>query len=231
MSFIVFSLQLSLWWSQVFYFSVFILNSISQQWANFHAVYLRLIFSNLHVICVQMTPRRDAIVLHNRSDSITAQEDIIPGPLPQQISANKWRTSLNSLRELDTLANSPSPTNVFQTAGRPDEVIAAETLENYKRCNNSFIQGLFQAQYRSSLSCSRCLTQSNTFDPFQCISVQLPQLHRHTIYVTVSVCPIKSERSPQIRISFRSEKKLAHMIGCLVSEYDVEAACVEFKIV
>lgn len=65
-------------------------------------------------------------------------------------------------------------------------MIAAETLENYKRCNNSFIQGIFQAQYRSSLSCSRCRTQSNTFDPFQCISVQLPQFHKHSVYITVS---------------------------------------------
>lgn len=75
---------------------------------------------------------------------------------------------------------------LLQTSGRPDEVIAAETLENYRRCNNSFIQSVFQAQYRSSLSCSRCRTQSNTFDPFQCISVQLPQFHKQSIYVTVS---------------------------------------------
>lgn len=74
---------------------------------------------------------------------------------------------------------------LFQTSGRPDEVIAAETLANHVRCNNSFIQAIFQAQYRSSLSCSRCLTQSNTFDPFQCISVQLPQINRHSVYVTV----------------------------------------------
>lgn len=75
----------------------------------------------------------------------------------------------------------------LQTLGRPDEVIAAETLENYRRQNNSFIHSVFQAQYRSSLSCPRCLTQSNTFDPFQCISVQLPQLFRHSVYVTVII--------------------------------------------
>ncbi|KAF5284540.1 hypothetical protein FQA39_LY16990 [Lamprigera yunnana] len=73
----------------------------------------------------------------------------------------------------------------IKTSGRSDEVIAAETLANHIRCNNSFIQAVFQAQYRSSLSCSRCCTQSNTFDPFQCISVQLPQINRHSIYVTV----------------------------------------------
>lgn len=69
--------------------------------------------------------------------------------------------------------------------GRPDEVIAAETLANHVRCNNSFVQAVFQAQFRSSLSCPRCHKQSNTFDPFHCISVQLPQLAQQTVFVTV----------------------------------------------
>ncbi|CAD7077202.1 unnamed protein product [Hermetia illucens] len=69
--------------------------------------------------------------------------------------------------------------------GRPDEVIAAETLANHIRCNNSFVQAVFQAQFRSSLTCPRCHKQSNTFDPFHCISVQLPQLSQQTIFVNV----------------------------------------------
>lgn len=69
--------------------------------------------------------------------------------------------------------------------GRPDEVIAAETLANHIRCNNSFVQAVFQAQFRSSLSCPRCHKQSNTFDPFHCISVQLPQLAQQFVFVTV----------------------------------------------
>ncbi|XP_039148879.1 ubiquitin carboxyl-terminal hydrolase 31 isoform X3 [Drosophila simulans] len=69
--------------------------------------------------------------------------------------------------------------------GRSDEVIAAETLANHIRCNNSFVQAVFQAQFRSSLTCPRCEKQSNTFDPFHCISVQLPQLTQQTILVTV----------------------------------------------
>ncbi|XP_055318006.1 ubiquitin carboxyl-terminal hydrolase 31 [Sitodiplosis mosellana] len=69
--------------------------------------------------------------------------------------------------------------------GRPDEVIAAETLANHIRCNNSFVQAVFQAQFRSSLACPRCHKQSNTFDPFHCISVQLPQLAQQFVFVTV----------------------------------------------
>lgn len=69
--------------------------------------------------------------------------------------------------------------------GRSDEAIAAETLANHIRCNNSFVQAVFQAQFRSSLTCPRCHKQSNTFDPFHCISVQLPQLTLLPVFVRV----------------------------------------------
>lgn len=58
-------------------------------------------------------------------------------------------------------------------------------MANHIRCNNSFVQAVFQAQFRSSLSCPRCHKQSNTFDPFHCISVQLPQLAQQFVFVTV----------------------------------------------
>lgn len=82
--------------------------------------------------------------------------------------------------------------------GRPDEVIAAETLANYMRCNNSFVQAVFRAQFRSSLTCPRCHKQSNTFDPFHCISVQLPQLTLQSVNVNV----LYDTKTPkQIRMS------------------------------
>ncbi|XP_059613604.1 ubiquitin carboxyl-terminal hydrolase 31 [Phlebotomus argentipes] len=74
---------------------------------------------------------------------------------------------------------------IKNTYGRPDEIIAAETLANHIRCNNSFVQAVFQAQFRSSLTCPRCHKQSNTFDPFHCISVQLPQIVQQNVIVTV----------------------------------------------
>uniref|UniRef100_A0A673WWS0 ubiquitinyl hydrolase 1 n=1 Tax=Salmo trutta TaxID=8032 RepID=A0A673WWS0_SALTR len=49
----------------------------------------------------------------------------------------------------------------------------------------SFIQELFQAQYRSSLTCPHCQKQSNTFDPFLCISLPIPVPHTRPLYVTV----------------------------------------------
>ena len=46
-------------------------------------------------------------------------------------------------------------------------------------------QFLFQAQFRSSLTCPSCQRQSNTFDPFLCVSLPIPQKQLLPIYVTV----------------------------------------------
>ncbi|XP_046893796.1 ubiquitin carboxyl-terminal hydrolase 31 [Hypomesus transpacificus] len=49
----------------------------------------------------------------------------------------------------------------------------------------SFVQELFQAQYRSSLTCPQCQKQSNTFDPFLCISLPIPLPQTRPLYVIV----------------------------------------------
>nr|XP_045594120.1 ubiquitin carboxyl-terminal hydrolase 31-like isoform X1 [Procambarus clarkii] len=74
---------------------------------------------------------------------------------------------------------------IKNTYGRPDEVVAAETLANHLRCNSSFIHDIFQAQFRSSLKCPHCQKESNTFDPFLCVSIPIPQRQVQSIFVTV----------------------------------------------
>ena len=63
--------------------------------------------------------------------------------------------------------------------------MAAEALANHSRCNNSFVYDLFQALYRSSLTCPNCRRQSNTFDPFLSVSLPIPQKTQRPVYVTV----------------------------------------------
>ncbi|CAN9505793.1 unnamed protein product [Ophioblennius macclurei] len=53
------------------------------------------------------------------------------------------------------------------------------------RVQHSFVQELFQAQYKSSLTCPHCLKQSNTFDPFLCISLPIPLRQTRPLCVTL----------------------------------------------
>ncbi|XP_058415697.1 ubiquitin carboxyl-terminal hydrolase 43 isoform X2 [Diceros bicornis minor] len=57
----------------------------------------------------------------------------------------------------------------------------------------SFVQSHFQAQYRSSLTCPHCRKQSNTFDPFLCVSLPIPLRQTRFLSVTL-VFPSKSQR-------------------------------------
>ena len=63
--------------------------------------------------------------------------------------------------------------------------------------NNSFVYDLFQAVYRSSLTCTNCQRQSNTFDPFLSVSLPIPQKTKRPIYVTVVYL---DEQPRQVRI-------------------------------
>ncbi|XP_072207815.1 ubiquitin carboxyl-terminal hydrolase 43 isoform X2 [Excalfactoria chinensis] len=49
----------------------------------------------------------------------------------------------------------------------------------------SFVQSHFQAQYRSSLTCPHCRKQSNTFDPFLCISLHITVRQTRALNVTL----------------------------------------------
>ncbi|XP_017096750.2 ubiquitin carboxyl-terminal hydrolase 43 isoform X2 [Drosophila bipectinata] len=108
--------------------------------------------------------------------------------------------------------------------GRSDEVIAAETLANHIRCNNSFVQAVFQAQFRSSLTCPRCEKQSNTFDPFHCISVQLPQLTQLTIFVTV-VYMKKLPRQVKMGLRVPAGSPIVALREQLQTDTGIEGSC------
>ena len=77
-----------------------------------------------------------------------------------------------------------SPPNQ-DTIGRPDEEVAAEALASHMQRNNSFIQNLFQGQFRSALICPSCSTRSCTFDPYVSISLPLPQRDTKPVYVAM----------------------------------------------
>lgn len=84
------------------------------------------------------------------------------------------------------LCNKYFVSSLFQdSTGRPDEEVAAETLHSHMKRNNSFIQNLFQGQFRSAVTCPSCGTRSSTFDPYVCVSLPLPQREKRPIYVTV----------------------------------------------
>ncbi|XP_030589090.1 ubiquitin carboxyl-terminal hydrolase 43a [Archocentrus centrarchus] len=82
-------------------------------------------------------------------------------------SSTKTKANAKGTSSLDN-ASSPSVAGTHQPRGR-----------------HSFVQEHFQAQYRSSLTCPHCLKQSNTFDPFLCISLPIPLRQTRPLCVTL----------------------------------------------
>ncbi|KAJ3600719.1 hypothetical protein NHX12_031696, partial [Muraenolepis orangiensis] len=66
--------------------------------------------------------------------------------------------------------------------------------------SHSFVQEHFQAQYKSSLTCPHCLKQSNTFDPFLCISLPIPLRHTRPVCVTL-VFSTRGQRYVRVGVS------------------------------
>ncbi len=86
-----------------------------------------------------------------------------------------------------------------------DEMLANEANSNYLRCNRSFVVDVFHAQFRSSLTCPSCERQSNTFDPFSCVSLPIPQKQLMPVYVTVlyiDQCPRQGKKKKKKQINF-----------------------------
>ncbi|KAM9745609.1 ubiquitin carboxyl-terminal hydrolase 43 [Menidia menidia] len=70
--------------------------------------------------------------------------------------------------------------------GGADEEVYPDPIQSQQpKAHHSFVQEHFQAQYKSSLTCPHCLKQSNTFDPFLCISLPIPLRQTRPLCVTL----------------------------------------------
>ncbi|XP_051904170.1 ubiquitin carboxyl-terminal hydrolase 43 [Hippocampus zosterae] len=90
------------------------------------------------------------------------------------------------------------------------------------RCQqqHSFVQEHFQAQYKSSLTCPHCLKQSNTFDPFLCISLPIPLRQTRPVCVTL-VFSTKGQRYLRVGLAVPLFGSVACLRRMVADEGDV----------
>jgi ubiquitin carboxyl-terminal hydrolase 4/11/15 len=79
--------------------------------------------------------------------------------------------------------------------GRPDEEVAREAWNNYRKRNDSIIVDTFHGLLKSTLVCPECSKISVTFDPFCYLSLPLPiKKERH---IEVFLIPSEPMRKPR----------------------------------
>ncbi|CAG7833786.1 unnamed protein product [Allacma fusca] len=149
-----------------------------------------------------------------RHNSAVMEEAVSRFKAAVERGAQQWRGSeqhdaqefllwlLDRLHEDLNQAASNKYKPVKSNFGRPEEQVAAEALANHIRCNNSIIQDIFGAQFRSSLTCPGCGRQSATFDPFLCVSLPIPQAKQECpIYVNIVYL---SQQPRQVKLGLSS---------------------------
>lgn len=100
---------------------------------------------------------------------------------------------------------------LFQnTAMRPDEELANEALSSSQ---GSFVSHLFKGLHRSSLTCPHCGKHSNTFDPYLCVSLPLPQKCPRPVFVNVVYSGQKQLKIGLRMNTFESVRDLRHRIS------------------
>ncbi|XP_076006233.1 ubiquitin carboxyl-terminal hydrolase 43 isoform X2 [Genypterus blacodes] len=97
---------------------------------------------------------------------------------------------LDRVHEDVNMASHSNNNNKTKVAGKDpggaEERASSESSQSQQsRIQHSFVQEHFQAQYKSSLTCPHCLKQSNTFDPFLCISLPIPLRQTRPLCVTL----------------------------------------------
>ncbi len=127
----------------------------------------------------------------------------------------KYKAAKNSVASSGVNGESAS-------AARSDEVLAAEALASYMRVNNSFVTEVFQAQFRSSLTCPTCQKQSNTFDPFLCVSLPIPQKTLMPVYVVVLYID-QSPRQVRIGLTIGVDQSIGELRATLAKDTGIDA--------
>ncbi|XP_068606936.1 ubiquitin carboxyl-terminal hydrolase 43a [Brachionichthys hirsutus] len=110
-------------------------------------------------------------------------------------------------------SSSKTKTNSKEASSLEDPSGSVRTEQPGDR--HSFVQDHFQAQYRSCLTCPHCLKQSNTFDPFLCISLPIPLRQTRSMCVTL-VFSRKGQRYLRVGLAvpvFGSMSCLRAMVG------------------
>uniref|UniRef100_A0A8C3SN25 ubiquitinyl hydrolase 1 n=1 Tax=Chelydra serpentina TaxID=8475 RepID=A0A8C3SN25_CHESE len=108
---------------------------------------------------------------------------------------------------------SSSPSQKARTAGK----VSVLSPPSQTSLRQSFVQNHFQAQYRSSLTCPHCLKQSNTFDPFLCVSLPIPLRQTRPLNVTL-VFQSKSQRFLRIGLAVPLFSTLATLRAMVAEE-------------
>jgi ubiquitin carboxyl-terminal hydrolase 2/21 len=101
-----------------------------------------------------------------------------------------------------------------EIADKPHESVSAQShrwWNNYQKRNSSVITDIFSGQLWSQITCKKCRTQSNTFDPFFDLSLPIPILQHQSPPSRPSSATLRRGQYP----SSEKDKETVQLMDCL----------------
>lgn len=131
---------------------------------------------------------------------------------------------LDGLHEdLNRIKNKPYIEVKDNIERRPDEEVAKESWENYKKRNDSIVVDTFHAMLKSTLVCPECKLVSVTFDPFCYLSLPLPVKREKQVNLTFLPAPAKLDHSKiktALEVLDQEDVKILLQYGARISSFD-----------
>ncbi|CAE7730631.1 Usp15 [Symbiodinium microadriaticum] len=156
------------------------------------------------------------------------------GTGPDSVSPKRFKREMGALRDqfagdeqhdaqedLNLVHEKPY-TEQPDSDGRPDKVLADIWWENHLKRELSVIQSIFTGQFKSITRCTKCEYNSARFEPFNMLSVPLPEDEKRS--VVVHIVPIALAVSGGvIRCSVRVLKNgTIRDVANIVKTYDMD---------
>lgn len=131
---------------------------------------------------------------------------------------------LDGLHEdLNRIKNKPYIEVKNESEPRPDEEVAKESWENYKKRNDSVVVDTFHAMLKSTLVCPECKLVSVTFDPFCYLSLPLPVKREKQVTLKFLPAPAKLDVT-KIKTALNAmdaeDVKIVMQFGGKISSFD-----------
>lgn len=131
---------------------------------------------------------------------------------------------LDGLHEdLNRIKNKPYIEVKNDAEPRPDEEVAKESWENYKKRNDSIVVDTFHAMLKSTLVCPECKLVSVTFDPFCYLSLPLPVKREKQVSLTFLPAPAKLDATKiktVLKMMDPEDVKIVLQYGGKISSFD-----------
>ena len=161
------------------------------------------------LVCDTYSTANKSIVPRNFKNSIAAMHDQFAGH-EQHDAQELLAFLLDGLSEDLNLVHTKPYTEQPDSDHRSDAVLADIWWSNHLKRDKSVIQAMFSGQFKSTMKCTHCTYTSARYEPFNFISVPVPE--ESDRFLTVTVVPFNVSQSVIVSVKVSKNGTLHEVV-------------------